>query len=324
MYQIISSHITAIFQFEYVNSNTEDNLELMIKYYHTLDDSSKKLFREQIFEYLKNINDDIVDFHPIKIRWKGLLYIKLAKYLWIIKQIIESTYINNNFYYLLIGFEDILSSLDWEDANIYAQKLMELIMNLDISSFSNREKDRIADCMRGVGEEIIQRKVGNIKLKVNQVDVEIQSDQNEVVKLIQEFGFKSDLNEYLTGLSSKNISEEDEMTFAWTIATYREFFWNMMIEISDKIVEIGDEVIWNYYDEQKKKIVTPIWIARKHIEDRLSLSSKDNALINKYVDILHDQWWHNMFASQIYFRLTKNIWIEILYMLLSKLKELEK
>lgn len=321
MEEIIKSDLDTLFENEYNTWDTNQHFDLIVKYYQSLDEEGKTYFHTYIFSINYTV-ERITSSQPIKVKWFGLLFIRVLIYLWTIEYWIDECgkiKWSSAMYSLLISYKEILSCLSWNTKNLYAKKLSVMILNLNLTS-----NFQLKDLQKDILGEILSWRVWNIELKVNQVDVEIHSDQNEVVKLIKEFGFGSVLNEYLTDLSSKNIMEEDYIAFAWTINTFREFFWSMMYEISDKIVEITGTQLWDYFDDQNKRITTSVWIARKHIKDKLQLSDKDNALINKYMDIVHDEGWHNMFSSQTYFRLTKNIGIEILYMLLSKLKELGK
>jgi len=60
---------------------------------------------------------------------------------------------------------------------------------------------------------------------------------------------------------------------------------------------------------------------RKYLKIKLELSDKDNSFINKYIDILHSKGGHSFVSNKNYFRLAKNIGIEIVLLILSKYKE---
>jgi hypothetical protein len=310
MYDIIYCNIETIFDNHSINQNIDESFELIIQYYNSLDEKWKDLF-DYIIENYK-INDTAnIDFSFIK--WNWLLFIRVMNYFWKTKVLIDNNISNRKFYWILNGYKEILSNLNDIDANIYWKKVNTIIINLAGNSLQSSYVEPILN-------EILQRKLWNIKIKVNQIDVEIESDQNKVIELIEEFWFDSQLNKFLTELKNKNIADEDEMQFAWTIATYREFFWKIILAIANKIAEFNQEEISQYQSWDWKDLLE-IANCRKYIQEKINLSSKDNKFIDSYVDILHKEWWHNMFSNKEYFRLTKNIGIEILYMLLSKTKE---
>lgn len=321
--EIIKWDIQAIFQNERRSGETENNFELIIQYYSTLSEEEKVQFKEIILQWKTDDNiEDSTTFPYFTISWSWFLIIKVSIYLWIIKELINKIYSkeDKSFYWLIKWYKDILATLHESDANIYAQKIIDILTHL----WSNDAfiKDVLEEHIKTINNEILDWKLNKIRIKVNQVDIEIQSDQNIVMDLIEEFWFDPSINKFLTGLKSKNITEEDGIQFSWTINSFRDFFQKTIIEIWNKISETKTEVIPEYYNEKKEKIITPIWITRRYIKEKLDLSDNENKFIDRYIDIVHTEWWHSMFTSQEYFRLTKNIWIEILYMLLSKTKKI--
>jgi len=61
---------------------------------------------------------------------------------------------------------------------------------------------------------------------------------------------------------------------------------------------------------------------RKYLKIKLELSDADNQLINKYIEILHSEGGHSFTANIEYFRLARNIGIEIVLLLLKKYEAL--
>ena len=321
MRELIKSNIGTIFENEELTKDTDNSFHLLIQYYHSLDDLGKTIFEDIVVNY--NISDTIeIDGDGnIIIDWYSTLCVKTVLYIWKIKEFINIQSDKNTilWYKLLSDIDEILWLIEWEDKNLYGDKLKYILGKLNPYFYYDRQKQIIFDYIKGINKKLLDWKIWNIKVKVNQVDVEIESDQNKVIELIEEFWFDPQLNKFLTDLRNKNIAEEDELQFAWTIGTFRDFFGRVIIEIAQKIAEFSSEIIPEY-----EWITSPISIARKYIQDKWSLSDKENKFINDYIEILHKEWWHNMFSNKDYFRLTKNIGIEILYMLLSKTKEFKK
>ncbi len=57
---------------------------------------------------------------------------------------------------------------------------------------------------------------------------------------------------------------------------------------------------------------------RVYLKNKLQLSDNDNTFINAFVNILHEEGGHSFTANKEYFRLARNIAIEISLLILSK------
>ena len=57
---------------------------------------------------------------------------------------------------------------------------------------------------------------------------------------------------------------------------------------------------------------------RGYLKTKLDLSSNDDTFIDSFVDILHSKGGHAFMSEKEYFRLARNIAIEIMFFILSK------
>jgi hypothetical protein len=98
---------------------------------------------------------------------------------------------------------------------------------------------------------------------------------------------------------------------------------NMRSFIEELVTDLARKIAANSNEEIPKiKDMSAMGCNRNYLKIKLELSDNDNQLINKYIDVLHTEGGHSFISNVEYFRLAKNIGIEISLFLISKANNL--
>lgn len=87
---------------------------------------------------------------------------------------------------------------------------------------------------------------------------------------------------------------------------------DLSLDIARKISEAKNEEI------PKLPKHSEIGNARSYVKHNLELTDKDNKFIDSFVEILHNEGGHSFLSEKEYFRLARNMAIEISLFVLSK------
>jgi hypothetical protein len=164
--------------------------------------------------------------------------------------------------------------------------------------------------------KIIDDRFVLINKKLKGVDVEINQDQKTVTEKINYLNFDEKYNELLREIDKYINTETSEVLNSGMISNLRVFMHDIIIDLAEKISDSKAEEI-------PASTQTPVGNARNYLRKELKLSDNDNKLINAFVDILHDEGGHSFTSNKEYFRLARNIAIEITLLLLSKYEKLD-
>ena len=88
-------------------------------------------------------------------------------------------------------------------------------------------------------------------------------------------------------------------------------------DLARKIAAIESEEIPRYAEI---KGIGETGRVRRYLKTKLELSDKDDKLIDAFIDVLHSEGGHSFVSNKEYFRLARNIAIEIALLVLSKYK----
>lgn len=169
-------------------------------------------------------------------------------------------------------------------------------------------------------KKIVDYRFDELSKNLIWINIEINKDKEELKRIINYFWFDTKYNEFLTNLDKHFYSEnKDNIEIAWLIATFRQFNNDIIIDIALEVVKI--EWLEEIPKMEWKKSTAKIWIAWDYLKEKFWLTSNEEKFLEYFTKILHEEWWHAFLSSIEYFRLTKNITIEIILLLLYKLKE---
>lgn len=170
-----------------------------------------------------------------------------------------------------------------------------------------------------LSNKLIDLSVEGLKNEIKSTNIEINQDKEEVKRIIKFFDFDDKYNEFLTEID-EHLNTNSKSLTAGLINDFRNFFSDLIIDMAKKIASTENEEIPKYKSEEGK-VLTPIGCARKYIKIKLELSDSDNDFIDSFIRILHKRGGHSFVANKSYFRLTRNIAIEIILLLLSKMTD---
>lgn len=147
------------------------------------------------------------------------------------------------------------------------------------------------------------------------VNIEINRDKEKLIGIFSNNGFSSDYEKYLQEID-EFIDTNNSAFMSGVASTLRSFMQNLLTDLSNRIATNLNEEIPAVEGR------TEMGNFRYYLQKRLGLTDKDNILINKYIDVLNAKDSHVFTSTIEYFRLSKNIGIEISLFLLSKANEL--
>lgn len=172
-------------------------------------------------------------------------------------------------------------------------------------------------------KKIINHRFNELSENLIWINIEINKDKEEVKEIINYFWFDDKYNEFLTTLDKHFYSEnKDSIEMAWLIWTFRQFNSDIIIDIASEVAKI--ELLEDIPKIDWSKSTSKIWIAWDYLKERFQLTKNEEKFLEYFTKILHEEWWHAFLSSIEYFRLTKNITIEIILLLLYKLKDFKE
>jgi hypothetical protein len=149
------------------------------------------------------------------------------------------------------------------------------------------------------------------KKSIKGINLEINRDKEKVQEIIRYLDFDDKYNKLLSDID-KHINTDSQTLSAAMIGNLRSFMEDLVTDISKKISANESEEIPKYEG------CGEMGCKRKYMKIKLELSDKDDNLISKFVDVLHSEGGHSFVSNKDYFRLARNIGIEIVLLILSK------
>ncbi len=299
------------------------NLEILLQYHSNLSPDGKNIFIRDIKNWIKQWNNIIKDNGVSSLVPLGLMTLTRLWFLsdWL-DYITPDFWKESNLFWIVDFLNVLLSGLLWDITKQDSKKILHIINELNLKGLDvNMWSKNFRYKLQQAHEKLIQYRFEKVKKWLNQIDIEISSDQAKLQELINNFWFDDDINAYLSGLDKYIYEGLDDVVIAWLISTFREFIGKIITSAAEKISHHFSEKIPDYLNE-KQESLSPIWKSRKYIKEKLKLSWSENNLLNKYIEILHIEWGHSLSSEPKYFRLAKNIGIELSYFILSKTNDL--
>lgn len=284
------------------------NLELLFKLYDRISHSSelRDIFSECMGKYLENEN---------------ALFL-LSEFAIKMKEFDEIQPMINPLYILKLNpifktFDDLLT---YEYQIFSNEQLKTLRESLKIiKNFKNYPKDKLVIINKILNKvDILLQRIHNIRYKGlakylhEGTDFQIKMDRDKIKEKINTFGFDPILSEALDKIEDMYWdTTKDDFDNSMALDKLRTFWEKLIDSFSDKIREKTRVPL-------PTSETTKIANQRLYIKNHLKLD-KEHALMNKLVDIINHRGSHNFISEREYFRLTKNITIEIAYLLFIKL-----
>lgn len=154
----------------------------------------------------------------------------------------------------------------------------------------------------------------NLKNELRGINEELNIDKEIVISIISKYNFPPSMEDFLLQIDKIPESSEWDSINSGMIGNLRAFYEELIRNIAKSIKEKCGDEFPNNSDKGE------MGNKRLYIKQHLELTDEDNKLITSYVGVLHEEGGHSFISEKKYYRLTKNIGIEIAYFLLSKLE----
>jgi hypothetical protein len=150
-----------------------------------------------------------------------------------------------------------------------------------------------------------------VKNKIDGINIEINRDKTAVLEKVAYLMFDKKYSDFLNEVDNF-INTSSSLISSGMVGNMRSFMEEIINDLAKKIASLENEEI--PYDRELGHMGN----IRKYIKIKLELTDADNQLINKYIEVLHSEGGHAFISNIEYFRLAKNIGIEIVLFLLKK------
>lgn len=230
-------------------------------------------------------------------------------------------------FYTLIRLGFVEKALKaFESRRKYSDLLLELILSLLRDNFNYFDIEQLNKILKEVKRipvssiktkellitEIIDGRYELLKKKVRGVNVEINLDKKTVSEKIDYLSLDENYKKLLDEIDEFIYTNTSEFVNAAMISNLRVFLEDLFKDIAKRIVNAKEEKIPKVEGRGEMGNI------RHYLKDKLDLSEKDDKFITAFVDILHSEGGHSFTSKKEYFRLARNIAIEIALLVLSK------
>lgn len=154
-----------------------------------------------------------------------------------------------------------------------------------------------------------------LKEEIRGVNIEINRDKEAVINKIATLGM-GDQYEISLNEIDKYLTSSAGVVASGMIGNLRSLWEQLIIELAKKISGITNDPI-------PKASTSKIGDSRSFIKNKLELSDADHNFMSRFVDILNSEGGHAFTSKVEYFRLCRNIAVEIIYLLLAKTESLK-
>jgi hypothetical protein len=160
-------------------------------------------------------------------------------------------------------------------------------------------------------ERIRSSRLKKFDQKIKFRNVEINQDKKTVSEKMALLGFDKKFNTLLAAIDDFLNDETHKSINSGMINNLRAFMCDLFIDIAQKVSQAKNEEIPRMRDSE-------IGNARDYLKQNLKLTDYDDKFIDSFVKILHQEGGHSFLSEKEYFRLARNIAIEISLFVLSK------
>ena len=143
-------------------------------------------------------------------------------------------------------------------------------------------------------------------------NVEINQDKKTVSEKISYLGFDAKYNTLLAEIDDFLNDDAHKIIPSAMISCLRTFMGDLLKDTANRIAKYNKEEIPKLPDHKEMGNI------RIYLRRNLELSDADDGFINSFVKILHTKGGHAFLSEKEYFRLSRNIAIEISLFVLSK------
>jgi len=175
-----------------------------------------------------------------------------------------------------------------------------------------RADPRPSDVKSRLNSILVKSRFELLGTQIRRVNIETNLDKKAVCEKISLLDFDQSYSQLLDGIDSFINAEPLKEVKPEPISTLRVFMTNLQKDIATKIADKEGETIPAIGDQEEMGAVGC------YLKKKLDLSDSDDRFIDSFVGVLHSEGGHAFVSEKEYFRLARNIAIEIALFLLSK------
>lgn len=166
-----------------------------------------------------------------------------------------------------------------------------------------------------VRSKLVQARFDLLKTSVKKINVEINQDKKSVSEKIGLLGLSDNYNELLKCMDDFIFADTSKVVNAGMISALRTFMASLLKDIANRVASKEGSGMPHLAGRSEMGDI------RVYLKSKLELSEADDKFIDSFVNILHAEGGHSFLSEKEYFRLSRNIAIEITLFLLSKFEK---
>lgn len=228
------------------------------------------------------------------------------------KVINEINKFNGSFYGF--SFPNIIGHLLEEPYRNFSNEELDLLYE-KFTTLTKIKSEHTKEVCQDVLNYLASAKYANLKKEVKSVNTEINIDKQIVKEKINYLGLDEKYSKLLDEIDKYMVTDVSEFVNSGMIGNLRVFTIDIIIDLARRISRHKKEEIPK---EDGQQVLAA---SRKYLENNLELGSDEERFINFFMRILHGEGGHSMTSEKEYFRLARNIAIEIALFLLSKFEK---
>ena len=169
-----------------------------------------------------------------------------------------------------------------------------------------------SDIREALRSKIIETRFEVLKTQIKKVNVEINQDKKTVAEKINLLGLSRNYNELLSSIDNFILTDTSKVVNAGMISTLRTFMADLLKDVANRIADGEGTRIPKVEGRGEMGNI------RSYLKSKLDFSNADDKFIDSFIDVLHTEGGHSFMSETEYFRLSRNIAIEIALFVLSK------
>lgn len=211
-------------------------------------------------------------------------------------------------------WEFLMDYIRYEYPTISDDKLKLFKSFFDGSTSRAKHQSYIDKRMNFVHSQLIECQLRRIRSKYMDLNSEINQDKIKVIQLIDFLGLGQNLIENIYNIDQVLQKPDcDSLAVKGAITSLRQALFDLSVKLAEKISFKTRIPLPKPQQNQTK-----IGVCRYYLKDHLEVTDREDKFINSFVDLLHGEVHSTTLSPREYLRLTRNIWVEIAVLLLSK------
>ena len=163
-------------------------------------------------------------------------------------------------------------------------------------------------------KNLLDERIRLLDKKLDKINVEINQDKSNLMRQISDWGFDEKYNALLESVD-KYILSEDSTINSGMVNNLRNFMSDFAIELAEKVALQEKEDIPKY---EEIKNIQKVGRCRRYLKEKLNLSDGEHNLYDNFIVVLNNSGGHSFSSDKEYFRLARNMVIEMALFLMTK------